>query len=53
LRQVYGKPDRDMLGFQLLGLLPFELGFEGANPLLGIITLLAGHVALLASHVAL
>jgi hypothetical protein len=42
-----------MLVFQLLGLLPFELGFEGANPLLGVITLPACHVTLLASRVAL
>jgi hypothetical protein len=48
---VCGKPGRDILGFQLLGLLPFELGFEGANPLLSVVTLLASYIALLAEPV--
>jgi hypothetical protein len=51
LRQVCGKPNRDVLSFQLLGLLPFELDFMGANLLLGVIVLLVGHIVLFTSHV--
>ena len=60
LGEVHGHPNRDALGLQLLGRRIFELGLEGADLLLHVITLLAslvmlseGLVTLLVSHTML
>jgi len=53
LGEIHSQLDRNALGLQLPGCLPFELGLECANFLLRVVALLAGLVTLSKSLVAL
>ena len=53
LGKIHSQLDRNALGLQLLGRLPFDLGLEGADLLLRVITLLVGLVTLSESLVML
>ena len=53
LGKIHSQPGRNVLGRQLLGHLPFELGLQGADLLLCVVALLVGLVMLLESLVAL
>ena len=53
LGEIHSQLDRNALGLQLLGRLPFELGLEGTDFLLCVVVLLAGLVMLLESLITL